>query len=452
MTAPPPGFVLDEAPQLPPGFELDPEPRGVMDKLLGRGGPREQLWPERVVRDLVGTAVSGVTLPGDVAAGKYSPQPQTPGRLTEEDVFRQDQAYNDMIRRSAHLASVTSPINPGVRAGDRMVPGMARNVVPASPPVPTATALKEAAEGGYESARNMGVEVTAGFVQNMGRSIQSGLERDGVFAELAPKTFTILSKLQSAPPGSFSTLANIDAARKALGHAAGDFTNKTEQLAASRAVEQLDNLVSSVASKDVLAGDAAAAARALEGARGNYAAAMRSNKVTGELDDAVTGAVERGELSARVANSGQNADNSIRQRLASILRSSKESRGYSPEELAKMTRAAEGGAGTNTARFIGNLLGGGGGLGAAVTGGGGALAGLATANPLVGLLATAPAIGYGVKKIANSLTRKEVEQLDELIRKRSPMYRDAEAGAGVVPVDPEGRAALLRALLGSQQQ
>ena len=50
----------------------DPQ-QGIIDKLVGQYGPRYQTWPEKVLRGIVSTAVSGATLPGDVASGQVKP-------------------------------------------------------------------------------------------------------------------------------------------------------------------------------------------------------------------------------------------------------------------------------------------------------------------------------------------------------------------------------------------
>lgn len=51
-----------------------PKKQGVVDALIGRNGPRYQLWPERLVRGVVGDAISFATLFGDVAEGKVDPE------------------------------------------------------------------------------------------------------------------------------------------------------------------------------------------------------------------------------------------------------------------------------------------------------------------------------------------------------------------------------------------
>lgn len=66
-------------------------------KLLGIAAQE----PGRIVEGLVETA----KMPGRAASGELSPQPQTPGVLTEEDAFRQNQAQSAATRGGMDLAT-----------------------------------------------------------------------------------------------------------------------------------------------------------------------------------------------------------------------------------------------------------------------------------------------------------------------------------------------------------
>lgn len=399
-------------------------------------------WPARLAQ----TAMSAATLPADVYAGR-APMPIGTRREDFTDIPGSMQPQDRTIQRAADLAALVTPMNPAARIGDQAIPGAARSLVPQRPAVPTAEQLKQAADAGYAAARNSGVEIAAPSVDTLARSIRQTLEQDGIIGELAPKTFAVIGKLQNPPSGSVATVAGIDAARRAFGHAAGDFTNKTEQLAAKRAIERLDEFMAALPPQSVVAGTPAAVANVgnvFRDARGNFAAASRSEKVTGAAD--------RAELNAAVANSGQNLDNATRQRLRDILVRPKESRGYSPQELAQMETAARGTLPTNAARFTGNLLGGGGGLAAQTSGAiGGVLGAAATGSPIGAVAAVVPpTAGYAFKKLANALTKRQVGKLDEMVRKRSPLYEQTVANPVMAVTDPAKRSALARLLLEMQ--
>jgi len=276
---------------------------------------------------------------------------------------------------------------------------------------PTAQELRTAATAGYESPEVAGLSVKAPAVQSWSDRARATLTEAGLDENVAPKTWKILEKADKAPVDAFATGKNIDSLRKTLGHAASS-TEPAERLAASRAIESADDFLSNLSKTDVIAGDPAAAAATLTEARGNYAAAKRS--------EAITTAAEKADLNAVAANSGQNVDNAVRQRIKSILQDPKQRRGYSQDELARMDSIVRGTFVGNTSRFLGNLFGGGGGLGTVVTAGTGA----AAAGP-VG--AIAPIFGYGFKKLGNAITAREVAKLDELVRSRSPFARQVGA-------------------------
>jgi len=96
-----------------------------------------------------------------------------------------------------------------------------------------------------------------------------------------------------------------------------------------------------------------------------------------------------------------------------------------------MEEIVHGSTSGNLLRAGGNLLGGGGGLGAALTAGGGALA----AGPLGAGL---PLIGYGLKQAGGATTKRQVEQLLEMIRRRSPAAKERGASAMPTPYKPPG--------------
>src|ERR1019366_956247 len=129
----------------------------------------------------------------------------------------------------------------------------------------------------YDAAKATGAEYSSPHIAEMARGVQSNLENDGILSIGAPQTHAILNSLQAVPEGESTVpFGSLDAARKAFGHAAGTFTNPTEQLAAKRAQNALDQFVSNPPDGAVVAGDAPAASQAVANARGNYAAAMRS--------------------------------------------------------------------------------------------------------------------------------------------------------------------------------
>lgn len=391
----PPGFVIQGAPQAPPqnaglpeGFEIQGQPA---PHKFGLG----DTWPAKLAKSIY----SGLTLPGDVAQGNVS--------ITGED----GHTNPDVIGRSweaANTGLVGSPVALSRAAG--------------AIAAPTREALAHAANAGYTAARGMGVELAPHAVADLGTKIGSRLEGYGITDELAPKTFSILKKISNPPEDAVSTIGNIDALRRSFGHATQDFANPTEQLAAHKAIDHLDEFLSDLPAAAVLKGDGSAASKVLEEARGNYGAAKRSELISDELEKAGRGAA--------VANSGQNIGNKERQTINSIINSDKKSAGFNPAEIDKMDAVARGSPLGNATRVLGNVLGGGGGMGAlhaTVTGG---TAGYAAGGPIGAAIGLGtPLLGAGIKKLSDATIKRGAQQLDEMIRSRSPLANAMAASA-----------------------
>lgn len=276
---------------------------------------------------------------------------------------------------------------------------------------PTVEALKDAARAGYQSEAVKGLQLDPQALSNWSNAARAALEDKGFVSELAPGTHAILKRAAGPiPDGSTVTGTNVDSLRKALGNAAKS-SNSTERAAAVRSMEELDKFLPAVKPGEVIAGSPEVAASTLADARGNWSAASHA-----ELLDKKQ---LRAELRAAAANSGQNVANSVRQRIADILVSDRERRGFSKQEIALMERVVNGSGAQNAIRALGNLMG----------GGGGALAaGYEVAGALGhGPLAAVPAVGFGLKKLSNALVGRDMDKLNELVRSNSPLGRRVAA-------------------------
>jgi hypothetical protein len=400
----PPGFVLAQpaSDELPPSFVAGKKKFGLGDT-----------WPARLAKDIY----SAVTLPGDVAQGNVS-------------MWGEDGHTNpEVIGRSAELAQTASPVSPAARMGV----GWAGALKTKDAPAPTQQALETASDAAYKEARGMPFEMDPAAVRDWAAKTQGDLTEAGRLQRFAPDTHSVLNDLQAAPDNSVVTGSNLVSAREALREASRNFTNPREKGAAERAIRDFDEFVARPPKESVMAGSAPAFAERAEAARRDYAALKRSEQIAEALRAA--------DLSAGSAHSGQNLDNATRQRFRSILLSDKNSAGYSEPEIAQMERVVKGSTLGDTARFAGKLLGGGGGLGALHAAATGATAGFAAGGPIGAAIGvTAPAVGFGLNKLANALTNKEVRKLDELVRARSALG-DSLPERGVA--EPELRQKLL---------
>lgn len=295
---------------------------------------------------------------------------------------------------------------------------------------PAVADLKAAARAGYQAPEVAALEIKPASTAALADNIRTDLQGSGFRALNAPQTFGMLDELKN-PAGATVKVADIDSVRKALGKTAGNFTNPTEQAAANSAISKIDDYLLNLPPGDVLAGDAGRAASILKEAQGNWAAMSRSARVAKAED--------RANLQALAANSGANQGNALRQQVKAILNNDKAKRGFSADEIAQMRRVVGGTATGNTLRIVGNLLGGGGGLGGMLTAGAGALA----AGP-AGV--AAPAVGFLAKKLSDASVNRQLRTLDEMVRNRSPLAQSLPApgprinpGLAWLPLNNAGR-------------
>jgi hypothetical protein len=393
---------------------------------------------------ILGMFKRAVTAPGEVLKGELDPRSEEGmGRLLE-------------------AAAVMSPLPAASRA--------ARGVYKlANPKPPSAEALNAAKQAGYKEAGESGVEFTGEATKAFADDLVAALNKEAVIAENIPKLFNYIKHLQNPAEGAAVTIPMLHAFRKRLGNMAGNQNDSELAFAASVAIRKLDEFMAAADSASVVvrtpatkgtqafsrrghdfhADDAAASQKtadraiaAFNDAQGNAAALFRSNRVTGMEKTAAR--------RTAAANSGRNTDNAIRQRLTSLVESAKGSRGLSKEEIAAIDDIIFGKPTKNAARMIGNLFGGGGGLGANFLS---LLSGVGGAS-----MAGAPgaALGYGIpmaigqigRTTANQMSKRELKKLDGLIRSRSPLADSLLTKAKPQYVPQSGsKEALLRALL-----
>jgi hypothetical protein len=363
--------------------------------------------------------------PGDVMGGNLDPE-------SEEGA-----------RRMGEWAMAVTPAGPASRATQAAVPGTLKSLRLGQPKVPTAQELKAAGSAGFDQARNLGVDYAPEAVKSMTDDIARTLQEVGFDSITAPKTSALLAKAGAIPEADdgavVTSLNNLISLRKALQEAAGS-GDAAERAAASRAIDAVDGFISAADPSSVVAGAASSAGSVLDAARGNYAAAMRSGSVTEALTKA--------ERNAAKSNSGQNLDNTTRQRLESVL--AKDTRGWSPEEKQLLDDIVRGKHGANLARRVGNWLGGGGGVMQTIMAGLGATAGHVVGGPggaIVG--ATVPAaLGTTAKGVSAAITRGQAKKLDEILRMRSPLYQqNAKTPPVVQGINPAIQDIINRALL-----
>lgn len=390
---------------------------------------------------VLGAVTDALKIGPDVASGEFRPS----------DLFNPNVPPNrEQNRRAMGATMLTSPLPAPMRAGEAVIPGAARSLIRQVPKTPSGQMLEDVGAAGFEKARGMGVDYTADSISSLAHGIQQDLmDHGGLIPVNVPKTTAILEQLKSPPKDAIASLSGVLAARKGLQAVAGEILpngRKTQDaLAATHAIKQLDAFIAAPDEASVVAGPAAAAGATVKEAQGNYAAAMRSQAIDSKL--------LRAETRANVANSGHNAGNLTRSRIADLILNAKEGRGFSDAEKALMKQIADGKFGVNLARDFASMLGGGGGMGRTVVtalgaGGGAAMGGMEGAA--IGST-IAPLTGAAIRVLYNKLVQRQVAKLNEKIRQRSPLYENLKGSNILVPGDPTASAAALRMLLLSQR-
>jgi hypothetical protein len=376
-----------------------------------------------------------------------------------------DPSSEEATKKMTEGAALVSPLGVAGRAGSRAIPGVANTLKRETPAVPTATELQAVGKGQYQAASALDVQYSPQAVANMADIAKAEIEKRWV-PEVAETTHKLLDRLRNVPEGAqYSTFDNLDTAWRGFRDIASDPLkfSKQDRAAAVAAMRHIEKFIDEPPAQGILAGPSAQAGKLNKTARENMHAGFRSNEITGELDKAYTGILERAELRQGSSHSGRSLDNPIRNRVEKVLTSPKEIQGYNDAEIASMKAIVDGSRLKNRARDVGNALGGGGGLGLLVSGigagaAGGAAGGVAAGGPLGGFLGGAagamigPAIGMTARNMANRISKKELQALDEQLRKRSPLFREREANAPFGTTHQGSRAALIRALLSSGLQ
>ena len=351
----------------------------------------------------------------------------------------------EAIGEGFNFAGLASPVTPELRSGGYIIPGERRgNFSPAKVETPTAAELKLAGNNGYESLRGIDARYTSQSIADMAGDLEVKLQKQGFNEKTAPDTISTLRELQSPPEGGFATASDLETIRQTFSKIGEDFSNPRDRTAGKDARGAIDTFFASPPPGSVVPGTEEAAAQAgklAADARANYAAGKRS----GRLTDTITYAEDR----AGATNSGQN----LRQRAADILKNEKLRSGFTEDELASIREVARGTPTVNAARFIGKVLGGGGGLGMNLTAAtGGTLAAVGTGNPWMAMAGAVPAVtGASSNTIANILAKQAFEGVEKATRQRSPLYEEMVRNAARVPDVPDSSIAIARAILLGEQ-
>jgi len=305
------------------------------------------------------------------------------------------------------------------------------------------TAARTGADRGYQAFRDADFTINPNLATDFATTTRADLVSTGRNKVTAPKTLEALDEIKVTP---HTNPTEIQRDYQMLGHVAADNTaSAADRMAARIAQERLLSQVETKGAANLQPGGTAYAtpggsvafARTLpdeavatfQKANQDWAALKRAEN----LDQRIT----KGELRAGSNYSGLNLENELRRRV-SVLADKDVGRGFSPAERAAFAKYGEGTLGSNTARYMKNFLGGGGGLGAlAATGAGFGAGQYFGLDPLTYGSGTALA-GLGLAKYGNMRALNRARELELMLLRRSPSAQAAgipgtrSGGAGSV--------------------
>lgn len=269
---------------------------------------------------------------------------------------------------------------------------------------PSQDELANIARQKYAEATKAGVWFKPQAYDDLVNDIKTTLSNSGVDETLHPKVMATVRRLEQEVGGNSAvTLDKLDLLRRVASSAAKS-KEPDEGRLASMVIGKIDDFVDGAGPDTVLFGDGQAGAKALQDARGAYAAKARSARILDAIDNA--------EIGTGATGSGSNIDNKLRQAAASILKNKNSVRGFSPQEIDALKQVAEGTLTRNALRLGGKAAPTGIVSGALSGGAGFGLGGPVGAAALMGG-------GYVSKKLADAGTKKAMESAAAMTRARA---------------------------------
>lgn len=304
--------------------------------------------------------------------------------------------------------------------------------------------VRRGTDAAYDALRANPTRYDAGQFRTAADQLEQRLLNAGYIRNYSPGAFAAVDRMRltQGQPNAVVTPANIDLIRQGVNRIPRGEASAVDRSAGRVVKETLDDFVVNPPTGAVLS-NPQVAAEAAQTAR--LAREMRAAQERQTMIGNVRG---QAELAAQSANSGRNIDNAYRQvtknYLLSPISPSAQARlaRYSPEEQAALRNIPDpNNRFHNTVRTLGNMGGGGGGIGTpllALLGAGAAGGGVGYAmggdktNAALGGLALAGG-GLGLRSMANRLGRGRIQAAEEMIARRNPLYQQRAANAPMVP-------------------
>lgn len=311
--------------------------------------------------------------------------------------------------------------------------------------VPTTAEHQVAKNLDYDRLARSGARYEPASFASRADDIEAQLTRQRFGPRDSPRSWQALDEMRGGPtsqthafgPNAVLDPGNIEWIHKGLNKIPRAAENANDLASAGIIKRGMTDFVEHPPTGAVLPGTERAAfeASALAArARGNNAAYKRGQMFDSLQENALTAAGSQA--------SGLNVQNKLRQGVAGGLRLNKDGvspfskAGYNADEIGALTRFARVPRGDATMRYVDRLFGAGGGLGASAGAGvaGGFGGQYLKDDPALGAAlgaATLPA-GLALRMVGNRRANRQMNELSDMIRQRSPLYQDRAAVAPMV--------------------
>lgn len=430
-----------------------PEPEGVYGSIV-HGLNKAREWASLPTSAGVARAVQGVigapqTKPGQYAETAASFLPALAGgegsiaaRLVK------NVAAPAIATETAGQLTEGTPLEPFARVGAAVATGHATGTLGKvrqnARDIKAAQDIKSSdffdrADPLYAQARSTNVEYAQPAVENIANTIKKQMVSDGATERNSAAAHGAIDALKSQAAKGFVTAQDIQNTlsevkqnlRKGVDvHGSGIIADGLHDF-----LENAPNITGAVR-----AGDAAAASQLYSQANANWK--------TGKLLKALEGAEGRGDLAAGSAHSGGNLDNAMRQAIKTLVRPNingvipAKRMGFNDSEIAMLQQVVKGYSSGNLLRYVGNLLGGGGGMYQGVIGLEGLREWYENGDPRLLLAGLA---GRAAKKLGNQSTAANLARVKTSVANRIPAGQQAAPPS--YPLSFSGRTAIINAAL-----
>jgi hypothetical protein len=403
-------------------------------------GARDRAASAALPAEIAGAVISGSTMAnaGATLAGRLGTANMTgiKGVLARAGLMAPEGAVygavdalgNDKdVATGATIGAIAGPL--GSVVGDT-VSKVASKVLPAkaASKVPSLEKMHKEAEDAYTASEKAGLIIKPEVMQRVRSNVQQKLTDFGYHPRNHPAVAVALEELERVAQGNI-TLKGVDIARRVARR--GVKPTEPEQTAALQIViDEIDNAVAGLGSKDIIVGDPRQGVNALLKAREMWTRVKKNERFM----DAVNSA----KLQAESTHSGGNVENRTRQLLRPMIDPKVKSRpkNWTPDEAAAIKGIVSGSLGQNTLRLLGKIAPQGNGLNLLLHLGGASATGGATLPLAAG--------GMMAKYAADRGVRQAVQQLDELIRVGGSMKDLQAAQASLRSLSQAQREAVAR--------